>query len=146
MPQTRLTEPLITNIAAAVETGAWPISAAIRNGASRWQAKHWIELGTRLNEAATTDDEATDLTTHEQHCLDLVRRIDIAEAICEAAWLDRWLITGAAARGNGWTAFATLLERRFPARWGKRAPTPTDPNRDTRTLEDMIDDIEREGA
>jgi hypothetical protein len=146
MPPTHLTDDLADQISASVEVGLWPRTAAILHGASAWQWRHWNELGLRLNEqSATADGKPDDLNSHERACLSLVRKIDIAEANCEAAWLNRWLTIGATGRGNGWTAFANLLERRFPSRWGKRPAAPPEHTRDPRSLEDMIADIEREG-
>ena len=142
MPKTSLTTTLIEDITEGVKAGEWPHRAAARHGVSPWQWKHWNDLGDRVSDSADASEPQEDLSHHELLCRTLVRRCDQAEAECEQRWLKNWLTTAAAARGNGWTAFATLLERRFPTRWSKRPQEAGSPPGES--LEEALERIHRD--
>jgi len=148
MPWPLLTEDLIPEITQWVKEGNWPEIAAKGLGVRPQDWTAWKELGEQLSIALCVPHDPTgatkpadDLTDHERLCVTLVRAVDHAEAECEGIWLKNWLATGAAGRGNGWQAFATMLERRFPERWGKRPPQGTARKRES--LEDTLDRISR---
>jgi hypothetical protein len=118
-----LTEELIEEIASHVEDGADAVTAAGVCRVPRWHFERWHELGTRLYDQEEPPD-LDELPEHEQLCYLLAHRIAQAEAECEARWIDHWqraLLTER--RSNAFTGWLALLERRFPERWSKRAPT-----------------------
>jgi hypothetical protein len=142
MPETSLTATLITNIAEGARCGEWPSRAAARLGVSTTQWRSWSELGDELNHAAAASEAPTDLTDHEELCLTLVRGCEQAEAECEGTWLRNLRTACATGRGNAWTAWMTLLERRFPARWAKRSPESAAP--EAESMEQILERIRRE--
>lgn len=121
-----LTAELIDEIATHVEDGAWPVTAAgvCRVYPTRFEA--WYELGFKFYGQEEPPD-LDDLSEQEQLCYLLVRCIGQAEAECEARWLAHWQRSNLTERrSNSYVGWLALLERRFPERWGKRAPAPAD--------------------
>jgi hypothetical protein len=136
--QDTLTEELIEDIAAHVEDGAHPVIAAGVCRVHRTRFDRWHALGAKVYDQ---DEPALDeLTEHEKLCYLLAYRVAQAEAECEARWIQHWhraLLTER--RSNAFTGWLALLERRFPERWSKRAPThvesaPISPEEEFRRL------------
>lgn len=120
-----LTEELIEQIAALVEDGAWPVTAAGVCRVGRPHFERWYELGIKLYDVEEPPD-LDDLPEHEQLCYLLVHRIHQAEAVCEGRWLAHWHRSNLTERrSNSHVGWMALLERRFPERWGRRSPATT---------------------
>lgn len=119
----KLTAELIERILDPVLAGAYLEVAAQAVGVSRGSLYGWKRRAEDLEAAArehmTADDAETrvyDLTPPEQWVyLDFLHALKSAEAYSEIDLLGR-----VRSAGLGWQAFATILERRFPDRWGRR--------------------------
>lgn len=88
---------------------------------------------------------------HKSRNPDFAERLEQAEAACENGWLARAL---KAARSDA-RVLIQLLERRFPARWGKQDRLPVDEDGDTQALTNeqraarlkrLLEEVHNQGA
>lgn len=98
-------------------------TAAAVAGISKATLYRWLrmaeELEARALELVDDDDPNADIYSHvdprEWPLLDFRHAVKSAEA-----WAEAELVRNVRRAGLGWQAFATLLERRHPSRWGRR--------------------------
>jgi len=108
---------MVATIAEAVRQGEWPREASVRNGSTRKEFLAWWEAG----EQAVDAPPGTALTPHQRLCGVLVTRVLHAEAEYENQMRQMCERAAADPKAKGaWTAYMTILERRFPDRWRKR--------------------------
>lgn len=101
---------IISQVAAGVRNGEWPVRCLVRLGVPQKTAAEWMRLG----EDGANEDISPDSDVH----VALFRAVDVAESDCEKAWLDE--CRRAAKEGKRTAEFTgsmTLLERRFPERY-----------------------------
>lgn len=120
---TKLTADLTDRILDAVLAGAYLETSAQAVGISKSALHNWLRRGEELEALArehmepdAPETEIYDRTDPAEWIyLDFLHSLKSAEAYSEIDLLQR--VRGA---GLGWQAFATILERRFPDRWGRR--------------------------
>lgn len=122
---TKLTAELQERILDAILGGAYLETAAQAAGINKSQLYRWLRRAEDLEavalEQAVADDAGepdvySQTDVDEWIYLDFRHALKSAEAFAEVGLLER--VRGA---GLGWQAFMTVLERRFPERWGRRA-------------------------
>lgn len=121
----RKVDPRITaQVVDALLDGNYLETAAAIVGISKSTLYRWLrkaeELETdALERAAEAEDEEPDVYSYvdprDWPLLDFRHAVKSAEA-----WAEAELLRKAARAGLGWQAFMTILERRHPARWGRR--------------------------
>jgi transposase len=123
---TKLTPTVQAAIAESIAAGAYPEQAARAAGIGRSTYYEWLQRG----------------QAGEQPFSDFLDTLRAREAHAEVVAVT--VLRDAAAAGD-WRAAAHLLERRFPERWGRRAPLavvvpPPEPERPRRDLRRLDDD------
>lgn len=108
-PAVQLSLSVIGDIESAVLAGNWIETAAAYAGVHRRSLYRWLRRGDECSDLSP--DELTPL---DRLCVELQRRVSLAEALIE----DECART--LARHQEWRARAWYLERRFPARWGRQ--------------------------
>lgn len=127
---------MVGEIQKAVRAGEWPREASVRLGSTRKEFLAWWEAG----EGAIDAPPGTSLTEHQRICGRLVTVVRVAESERERELQEKCERAAADPKQKGaWTAYMTLLERRFPDRWRKRemerkAPDRFDPDAEMRRL------------
>lgn len=121
---TKLDDVVQARIVDAILAGSYLEPAAAMAGVSKATLYRWLrradEVEAKALEHAEGDVGAVDVyelvDPAEWLYLDFRHALKSAEAYSELGLLER--VRGA---GEGWQAFMTILERRHPSRWGRRA-------------------------
>lgn len=125
---TKLTAELQETIIDAVLDGAYLETAAQAAGINKTTLYRWLR---RADEAEAVALEQFD-SDSEPELAELYNHIDPAEWVyldfrhalkSTEAWAELELLRMARRGGNGWQAQMTVLERRHPAKWGRRDTT-----------------------
>lgn len=118
---TKLTAELVTQIIDSVLKGAYLETAAQVAGIDKVTLYRWLRRADDVTARALEHAPPGDVDVYtlvdpaEWVYLDFRHALKAAEAYSEVMLLER--VRGA---GDGWQAFMTILERRHPARWGRR--------------------------
>jgi hypothetical protein len=140
MPRTRATfnPELTTRIVELVEAGNYIETAAKAAGIHKSTYYSWMNRGEAAAEAEGRGDP---VSGEELGFADFYRRVSQAEGLAEVN-----AVAAVREADKGWQAHMTYLERRFANRWRQQsgARYAKEPAKDSRTLEDMIDEIAAE--
>jgi hypothetical protein len=106
----KISEDLVYRIGEMVLEGNYRRVAASANGVSPGTLDNWLAMG-----AEYEGSDPADLDETQALYVEFLGLLRVCEAHAEADLLAAWR------KGQtGWQAYATLMERRWPARWKKR--------------------------
>lgn len=108
-------DDLIDNIIECLKEGASYGAAAKAVGLSRRTLHYYMEKGRKVRRLREQEGEDVEVTPWDDHYLELVEKIDEAEAEIQETLIRRIKEAGK----DNWTANAWILERRFPEDWSK---------------------------
>ncbi len=106
-----LTPEIGIQILELVKAGNYAKVAAVASGISERTYYNWIAIG---EEHVETVEDGGTVPESLQLYVDFLQSLKEAEAIGETL-----LVMDALTRGNGWQAPMTVLERKYPERWGR---------------------------
>lgn len=133
-----LDEQLISEVSTAVRAGEFPRPALVKLGVPGSTAGRWLKRA--------GEESQEDVDPDQSLFVRLQRAIEVAEAECESAWLAKW--KAACDEGKRMAAISgwkSLLECRFPDRWGAKFANRQGPPEKPKSIEQAFAQLHRRG-
>jgi AcrR family transcriptional regulator len=123
----KLTQDVANRIVEALLEGNYLETSAALAGVSKASVYRWLRRADELEAKALEQTAEDDVDLYDLVDPDEWLYLDFRHATKAAeAWAERELLGLVRRAARGWQAYATILERRHPARWGRRLDAHVD--------------------